>query len=124
MNGMKIVNQWVVLSGISIARFADFIASRRYLGWVPIASLAPLGETLASRTKKTKKMRIVTKNRWSSESRTIVRREFDELSFMSPVISPLRRLMHGRKSNYRLGLSRVASHRSKSVSFRSARNAA
>jgi hypothetical protein len=38
-------------------------------------------------------MRIVTKNRRSSESRTIVRREFDELSFMSPVISPLRRLM-------------------------------
>ena len=92
MNGMKIVNQWVVLSGISIARFADFIALRRYSGWVPIASLAPLGETLASR-KKTKKMRIVTKNRWSSESRTIVRREFDELSFMSPVISPLRRLV-------------------------------
>ena len=45
MNGMKIVNQWVVLSGISIARFADFIALRRYSGWVPIASLAPLGET-------------------------------------------------------------------------------
>ena len=74
------------------SRFAGRIASRRYLGWVPIASLAPLGKTLASK-KKTKKIRIVTKNRRSSESRTIVRREFDELSFMSPVISPLRRLM-------------------------------
>ena len=64
---------------------------KEILRLVPIASLAPSGETLASRTKKTKKMRIG--NEEAAVGRTIVRREFDELSFMSPVISPLRRLM-------------------------------
>jgi len=53
-----------------------------------MASLAPSGETLASRTKK---MRIG--NEEPAVGRTIVRKAFDELSFMSPVISPLRRLM-------------------------------